>query len=128
MRQGNSTVQELYNQMSKLVERMVHPPDAYTIRRWFLEALQPSISTKVLELGYNAKQHLLQQLYTTAKQLEEAKLYTMVYNKAAAISSDQPQALQTAQSNQVPAEVARNRLAGILLAKTNLSTGRLLKQ
>jgi hypothetical protein len=44
----------------------------------------------VLELSYNAKRHLLQQLYTTAKQLEEAKLYMTVYNKAAAISSDQP--------------------------------------
>jgi hypothetical protein len=55
MHQGNSTVQELYNQMSKLVEQMVHPPNAYTIRRQFLEALQPSISMKVLELGYNAE-------------------------------------------------------------------------
>jgi hypothetical protein len=32
MHQGNSTVQELYNQMSKLAERMVHPPNAYTVR------------------------------------------------------------------------------------------------
>jgi hypothetical protein len=90
MRQGNSTVQELYNKMSKLGEWMVHLPNAYTIRRRFLEALRPLISMKVLELSYNAKRHLLQQLYTTAKQLEEAKLYTTVYNKAAAISSDQP--------------------------------------
>jgi hypothetical protein len=41
MRQGNSTVQELYNQMRKLVEQMVH--------------LQPSNSTKVVELGYKAE-------------------------------------------------------------------------
>jgi hypothetical protein len=53
--QGNSTVQELYNQMSKLAEQIVHPPDKYTIRQQFLEALRPSLSTKVLELGYNAK-------------------------------------------------------------------------
>jgi hypothetical protein len=32
MCQGNSTVQELYNQMSKLAEWMVHPPNAYTVR------------------------------------------------------------------------------------------------
>jgi hypothetical protein len=50
------------------------------VQSWFLEALQPSISTKILELGYNAKRHLLQQLYAIAKQLEEAKLYTTVYN------------------------------------------------
>jgi hypothetical protein len=41
--------------MSKLAEQMVHLPNAYTIRQWFLEALWPSISTKVLELGYNAE-------------------------------------------------------------------------
>jgi hypothetical protein len=32
MHQGNSTVQELYNQMSKLAEQIVHPPDPYTVR------------------------------------------------------------------------------------------------
>jgi hypothetical protein len=37
---------------------------------------------KVLELGYNAEQHELQQLYMMAKQLDEAKLYTSMYNKA----------------------------------------------
>jgi hypothetical protein len=87
--QGNSTVQKLYNQMSKLAEQIVHPPNEYTVRQQFLEALWPSISTKVLELGYNAECHNLQQLYTTAKQLEEAKLYKTVYNKATAQNSDQ---------------------------------------
>jgi hypothetical protein len=53
--QGNSTVQELYNQISKLAEQMVHLPNAYTVRQWFLEALQLSISMKVLKLDYNAK-------------------------------------------------------------------------
>ena len=90
--------------MNKLAEWMVHPPDAYTFRRRFLEALRPSISTKVLELGYNAERHDLQQLYTTAKQLDEAKLYTSIYNKAAAQSSDQPKVSQTAQQ-WVPAKV-----------------------
>jgi hypothetical protein len=49
-----------------------------------IEALRLSISTKVLELGNNAERHDLQQLYITAKQLDEAKLYTSVYNRAAA--------------------------------------------
>jgi acetoin utilization deacetylase AcuC-like enzyme len=30
--QGNGTVQELYNQMNKLAEQMVHLPNAYTFR------------------------------------------------------------------------------------------------
>jgi hypothetical protein len=39
---------------------------------------------KVLELSYNTERHDLQQLYITAKQLDEAKLYTSVYNRAIA--------------------------------------------
>jgi hypothetical protein len=68
---------------------MIHLPDDYTFRRRFIEALQPSVSTKVLELGYNAEQHELQQLYMTAKQLDEAKLYTSMYNKASSQESEQ---------------------------------------
>jgi hypothetical protein len=30
--QGSSTVQELYNLMNKLADRMIHPPDDYTFR------------------------------------------------------------------------------------------------
>jgi hypothetical protein len=55
VRQGSGTVQELYNLMNKLADRMIHPPDNYTFRQRFIEGLQPSISTKVLELGYNAE-------------------------------------------------------------------------
>jgi hypothetical protein len=87
--QGNGTVQELYNLMNKLVEWMVHLSDAYTFRQRFIEALWPSISMRVLEFGYNAEQHDIQQLYTTAKQLDEAKLYTSMYNKAASQGGDQ---------------------------------------
>jgi hypothetical protein len=91
VRQGSSTVQELYNLMNKLADRMIHLPNNYTFRQRLIEALRPSISTKVLELGYNAEQHELQQLYMTAKQLDEAKLYTSAYNKA----SEQPRVVQT---------------------------------
>jgi hypothetical protein len=68
---------------------MVHPPDKYTIRRWFIEALRLSISMKVLELSYNAERHDLQQLYIIAKQLDEAKLYTSIYNRVAAQGDEQ---------------------------------------
>jgi hypothetical protein len=91
--QGNGTVQELYNLMNKLADRMIHLPDNYTFRRRFIEALWPSISTKVLELSYNAKR--LQQLYTTAKQLDEAKLYTSTYNKASLQGGEQLRVVQT---------------------------------
>jgi hypothetical protein len=93
--QGNGTVKELYNLMKKLAEQIVHLPNTYTFRQRFIQALWLSISTRVLELGYNAKQHDIQQLYTTAKQLDEAKWYTSVYNKAASQGGDQQQVMQT---------------------------------
>jgi hypothetical protein len=92
--QGSGTVQELYNLMNKLVDQMIHPPDNYTFRQRFIEALRPSISTMVLELGYNAERHELQQLYITAKQLDEAKLYTSAYNKASSQGGEQQQVVQ----------------------------------
>jgi hypothetical protein len=48
----------------------------------------------VLELSYNAEQHKFQQLYMTAKQLDEAKLYTSMYNKASLQGSEQQQVVQ----------------------------------
>jgi hypothetical protein len=43
--QGNGTVQELYNLITKLADQMIHLPNNYTFRQRFIEALQPSIST-----------------------------------------------------------------------------------
>jgi hypothetical protein len=69
--------------MIKVAEQMVHPPNEYTFQQRFIEALRTSISMKVLELSYNTERHDLQQLYIIAKQLDEEKLYTSIYNKAA---------------------------------------------
>jgi hypothetical protein len=57
---------------------------------------------KVLELGYNAEQHELQQLYMTAKQLDEDKMYTSVYSKASSQGSEQLRVVQTTRINRVP--------------------------
>jgi hypothetical protein len=84
---------------------MVHQPDDYTFQQRFIEALQPSISMKVLELGYNAERHDLQQLYITAKQLDEVKLYTSVYHKATA-QGDQQHAAQAIQPTRAPARAS----------------------
>jgi hypothetical protein len=91
--------------MIKLAERMVHPPNEYTIRRRFIEALRLSISMKVLELGYNAERHDLQQLYVTAKQLDKAKLYTSVYNRAA-VQGDHQCAVKAIRPTRTPAKVS----------------------
>jgi hypothetical protein len=57
---------------------------------------------KVLELSYNAERHELQQLYTIAKQLDEAKLYTSTYNKTSLQGGEQLQVVQASQPNRAP--------------------------
>jgi hypothetical protein len=59
----------------------------------------------VLELGYNAERHDLQQLYITAKQLDEAKLYTSIYNKAA-MQGDQQHAVKAIRPTRMPARAS----------------------
>jgi hypothetical protein len=63
------------------------------------------ISTKVLELSYNTERHDLQQLYITAKQLNEAKLYTSVYYKAT-MQGDQQHAVQAIWPTRAPARAS----------------------
>jgi hypothetical protein len=59
----------------------------------------------VLELGYNAERHDLQQLYITAKQLDEAKLYTSVYNRAT-IQGDQQHVVKAIRPTRTPARAS----------------------
>jgi hypothetical protein len=68
-------------------------------------ALRPSISTEVLELGYNAERHDLQQLYITAKQLDKAKLYTSIYNRAMA-QGDQQRVAKAIRLTRTPARTS----------------------
>jgi hypothetical protein len=49
--QGNSTVQELYNQMNKLAEHIVHLPDAYTIRQRFWRPYSLQLAQKCSSLA-----------------------------------------------------------------------------
>jgi hypothetical protein len=69
----------------------------------------------VLELSYNAERHNLQQLYITAKQLDKAKLYTSVYNRAAA-QGDQQHVVKAIRPTRMPARAS---------IQVSLFTGRL---
>ena len=73
--QGNKTVQEVLNDLKKYAARMIHPPDVYTFRKWFISALRDSLRNEVLKKGYNAEFSTIDQLYETAHMIEEASCY-----------------------------------------------------
>ena len=73
--QGNKTVQEVLNDLKKYTVRMIHPPDVYTFHKRFVSALRDSLRNEVLKQGYNAKFSTINQLYETARMIEEASHY-----------------------------------------------------
>ena len=73
--QGTKTVQEVLNDLKKYAARMIHPPDVYTFRKRFVAALRESLRNEVLKKGYNAEFSTIEQLYETARMVEEASRY-----------------------------------------------------
>ena len=73
--QGTKTVQEVLNDLKKYAMQMIHPPDIYTFRKWFVSALRDSLCNEVLKKGYNAEFSTINQLYETARMIEEASHY-----------------------------------------------------
>ena len=52
--QGQKTVQELIQELTKYAARMVQYPDDYLFRRWLIAALRPSLQKEVLRRGITA--------------------------------------------------------------------------
>ena len=73
--QGNKTVQEVLNNLKKYATQMIHPPDVYTFCKRFISALRDSLCNEVLKKGYNAEFSTIDQLYETARMIEEASHY-----------------------------------------------------
>ena len=73
--QGTKTIQEIQNNLKKYATWMIHPPNVYTFRKWFVSALGDLLCNEVLKKGYNAKFSTINQLYETACMIEEASCY-----------------------------------------------------
>ena len=73
--QGNKTIQEVLNDLKKYAAQMIHPPNVYMFRKWFISALHDSLRNEVLKKGYNAEFSTIDQLYETARMIEEASHY-----------------------------------------------------
>ena len=97
--QGNKTVQEVLNDLKKYVARMIHPPDVYTFHKQFVSALHDWLCNEVLKKGYNAEFSTIDQLYETARMIEEASCYNhgmrRTENAHTAASNTKPAAHKT---------------------------------
>jgi Ty3 transposon capsid-like protein len=73
--QGTKTIQELMNELTKYVSRMIQQPDNCTHRQRFVSALRETLRNEVLKKGYNAETSSLDALCDTARMIEEASRY-----------------------------------------------------
>ena len=94
--QGTKTVQEVLNDLKKYATWMIHPPDVYTFHKQFVSALHDLLCNEVLKKGYNAEFSTIDQLYETARMIEEASCYNhgmrRVENAHTAASNTKPAA------------------------------------
>ena len=73
--QGTKTIQEVLNNLKKYAAWMIHLHDIYMFCKRFISALRDSLRNEVLKKGYNSKFSTIDQLYETARMIEEASCY-----------------------------------------------------
>ena len=97
--QGTKTVQEVLNNLKKYATWMIHPPNIYMFHKRFVSALHDSLRNEVLKKGYNAEFSTINQLYETARMIEEASHYNHgmqhTENVHTAVSNTKPTAHKT---------------------------------
>ena len=73
--QGQKTVQELIQELTKYTARMVQYPDDYSFRRWLIAALRPSLQKEVLRRGITAEFSSMQDILEKVKDIEDSSCY-----------------------------------------------------
>ena len=73
--QGQKTVQELIQELTKYAARMVQYLDDYSFRRRLIATLRPSLQKEVLHRGITAEFSSMQDILEKAKDIEESSHY-----------------------------------------------------
>ena len=73
--QGQKTVQELIQELTKYAARMVQYLDNYSFRRRLIAALRPSLQKEVLRSGITAEFSSMQDILENAKDIEDSLCY-----------------------------------------------------
>ena len=75
IKQGQKTVQELIQELTKYATQMVQYPDNYPFRRQLIAALRPSLQKEVLCRGITAEFSSMQDILEKAKDIEDSSRY-----------------------------------------------------
>ena len=73
--QGQKTVQELIQELTKYAARMVQYLDDYSFRRWLITALRPLLQKEVLHRGITAEFSSMQDILEKVKDIEDSSHY-----------------------------------------------------
>ena len=73
--QGQKTVQELIQELTKYAAQMVQYPDDYSFRRLLIATLQPSLQKEVLCRGITVEFSSMQDILEKAKDIEDSSWY-----------------------------------------------------
>ena len=73
--QGQKTVQELIQELTKYAAQMVQYPDNYLFRRWLIAALRPSLQKEVLHRGITVEFSSMQDILEKVKDIEDSLRY-----------------------------------------------------
>ena len=75
IKQGQKTVQELIQKLTKYATRMVQYPDDYLFRRRLIAALRPSLQKEVLHRGITEEFSSMQDILEKVKDIEDSSHY-----------------------------------------------------
>ena len=75
IKQGQKTVQELIQKLTKYAAQMVQYPDDYLFRRWLIATLRPSLQKEVLCRGITVEFSSMQDILEKVKDIEESSQY-----------------------------------------------------
>ena len=75
IKQGQKTVQELIQELTKYASQMVQYPDDYWLRRQLIAALRPSLQKEVLCRGIAVEFSSMQDILEKVKDIEDSLWY-----------------------------------------------------
>ena len=75
IKQGQKTIQELIQELTKYAAQMVQYLDNYSFRRWLIAALRPSLQKEVLCRGITAEFSSMQDILEKAKDIKDSSCY-----------------------------------------------------
>ena len=82
IKQGQKTVQELIQELTKYAAQMVQYPDDYSFRRRLIASLRPSLQEEVLRRGITVEFSSMQDILEKAEDIKDSSQYDIRSQKS----------------------------------------------